>query len=167
MCNDATIGISYHESPAETFRSFSRHQILRTNGIDCVLDQAARFGKQLELDLPSWVPDWRTVERIRYAFSDITSFNMSDSFASDRPQSLILHGFQLAMLKQDEPSEQGTVYIHIDWTGIKDIKTWDPRVNSLSSVEMICPSNYFTTTPRITAACGDVLIDFVEPGIPS
>jgi hypothetical protein len=141
MCDDPEIEIDYHKTPAEVFTSLARHLIVRAKSLDGVLDQACKYGKQSDLGLPSWVPDWRTLELVRYEGQCIADCDMRGSFNHARPQVLALRGFLLGRAETAKAKKKRertpTTLVHIDWSRIRD------RLKESS----LCP-DFLSNAPR-------------------
>ncbi|KAK4552260.1 hypothetical protein LTR86_010430 [Recurvomyces mirabilis] len=127
MCDDSEIEIDYHKSPSEVFTSLARHLMLRARSLGLVLDQSCKYGRQSDLDLPSWVPDWRTLELVRYEPQYGRRCDMSGSITHDQPHVLILYGFQLgkakvAKAKKKRKNEEhlNKLLVPLDWPRISD-----------------------------------------------
>lgn len=120
MCDDPDIEVDYNKTPVEVFTSFAKHMILRSQSLGRVLEQSCKYGTQSDMDLPSWVPDWRTLDLVRYEPQTATKYDMKNSFDNSKPQVLTLHGFLLGKVevakarKQRPPSK----VVHLDWTRI-------------------------------------------------
>ncbi|KAK4499203.1 hypothetical protein PRZ48_009716 [Zasmidium cellare] len=61
MCNDQDIKVDYTLDPAEVFTSLAKHLIKRENRVAVILALNASFGPSSDINLPTWVPDWRRV----------------------------------------------------------------------------------------------------------
>jgi hypothetical protein len=122
MCDDPDIEINYHKTPDEVFTSFATHIILRARSLGCVLDQSCKYGRQSDLDLPSWVPDWRTLNLVRYEPETVTTYDMNSSFDSNKPRVLAIHGFLLGTVEVAKTKKKRALnkFVHIDWTRIHD-----------------------------------------------
>jgi hypothetical protein len=122
MCDDPDIEVDYHKTPAEVFTSFAKHIIMRARSLGRVLDQSCKYGRQSDLDLPSWVPDWRTLDLVRYEPHTVTTYDMNSSFDSNRPQVLTIHGFLLGKVEVAKAKKKraSNKLVHSDWTRIRD-----------------------------------------------
>ena len=91
MCDDPSIEIDYRKTPAEVFTSFTRHIMMRAGTLDHVLDLSCKYGRDSDLSLPSWVPDWRSLDLVNYKSSDQITERRTTSYelkytTSQRPR---------------------------------------------------------------------------------
>ncbi|KAJ4348062.1 uncharacterized protein N0V89_009434 [Didymosphaeria variabile] len=120
MCDDPNIEIDYHKTPAEVFTFLAKHIIVRARSLGRVLEQDCKYGSQSNIDLPSWVPDWRTLSFIRYEPQYVTTYDMNSSFDSNRPQALMINGFLLGKVEavKAKKKQKPDMLVHLDWTRI-------------------------------------------------
>jgi hypothetical protein len=157
MCDDPEIEIDYHKAPAEVFTSLARHLIVRARSLDGVLDQSCKYGRHSDLGLPSWVPDWRTLELVSYPAQHVTRCDMRDSFDHHLPHVLTVHRFLLGRteIAKAEKQEERTpkMLVHLDWTCVRE------RLKDLG----LCPG-FLTNAPRSQTVALDTASTEPTPG---
>lgn len=62
MCNDPGIKVNYAADATEVFTSLARHLMEREGRVSVALALNSAFGASNDLVLPSWVPDWRSLD---------------------------------------------------------------------------------------------------------
>jgi hypothetical protein len=122
MCDDPDIEVDYRKTPAEVFTSLARHMIIRARSLGSVLDQSCKYGRHNKLDLPSWVPDWRSLNLIRYEWQNVTRCDMNSLFDSEKPEVLKIHGFLLGTVEEAKAEKRRAPrkVVRVDWTRIRD-----------------------------------------------
>lgn len=105
MCYDPVIDVDYTKSLSDVFISLAKRICLHFKNLGVILQQKGDFGRPPNLDLPSWVPDWRTFNTIKLQgpyvgsnfgpYLETDSFDLSETFCPHSPRTLHLKGITL------------------------------------------------------------------------